>query len=98
MSDETSPQYTLNGITSDDLGRWRHHPVSKIFLRYLIDYAEMLRRQQLAEIEQTDTDLSPKKQGEYKGRVNTLIELASIEFEHLCQFYPEESEEGNDDA
>ena len=82
MSDDADPEYSLNGITRAALLRWKHHPVSKVFLRYLRDYAEMLRERQLAEIEQSEEPMPPKKQGEYKGRMNTLVELASIEFEH----------------
>lgn len=98
MSDEADPQYTLNGISEDDFRRWKHQPVTKVLMRYLIDFADRLRQEQMLEIENTDTDLPAKKQGEYRGRIKTVMELASIEFAHLVEFYPPEEEEEADDA
>ncbi len=98
MSDETAAQFSLNGITEDDFLRWKHHPVSKVLLRYLLDYAERLRQEQLIEIENAEAEMPAKKQGEYKGRIKTVTELATIAFGHLVDFYPDTEEEEDDDA
>ena len=99
MADETEPGLIeLNGVTQSDFQSWKHHPVSKVFFRYLLDFAEQLRRSQLAKIEASDEALSPKEQGEYKGRINTVTELAEIEFGHLVAFYPLADEEDEDAA
>ena len=89
MSDDVE----LNGIREADFQSWKHHPVSKVFLRYLADYRDTLRKHQLAVIENSPDPIAPKAEGEYAGRVRTLDELANIEFSHLVQFYPEEEEE-----
>ena len=99
MADKKDPGIIdLNGVTEHDFQSWKHHPVSKVFFRYLLDFAEQLRRDQLAKIENSDEALSPKEQGEYKGRINTVTELADIEFDHLVAFYPIEDEEEGSDA
>ena len=92
------PAYELNGIQESDFQRWKHHPVSKVLFRYLMDFATTLRDRQMAEIEHSDDPMEPKKQGEYAGRIRTLRELATIEFSHLVEFYPVEGEEGDNEA
>lgn len=95
MTDEVD---ALNGIREADFLGWKHHPVTKVYLRYLCDFRDQLRQLQQKEIENSDEPLPPKKQGEYKGRVLTLDELAAIEFRHLLEFYPLPEEEDNDAA
>lgn len=89
------PQHELNGITEGDFQVWKHHPVSKVFFRYLMDFAEVLRQAQLQEIEQSDVAMDAKKQGEFKGRIATIREVASMEFTHIDAFYGHEEEEGS---
>lgn len=98
MNDQDVLRYALNGISEDDFLRWKHQPVTKVLIRYLIDFADRLRQEQMIEIENTDAELPAKKQGEYKGRIKTVIELANIEFANLVEFYPPEEEEEADDA
>ena len=96
MSDDG---FELNGIRDADFQSWKHHPVTKVFLRYVADYRDALRRDQIEKIENAEEPMPPKAQGEYKGRIRTLEELAGIEFGHLVDFYPlEEQEEDPDEA
>mgnify|MGYP001606481111 CR=1 FL=1 len=86
MADE----FELNGITEGDFQSWKHHPVSKLFFRYLRDFVGQARRDQLIAIENSKEAMSPKEQGEYKGAIKVLTELAEIEFSHLLALYPVE--------
>ena len=97
MTDEAET-YKLNDIGEHEFQRWKHHPVTRVFMRYLLDMADQLRRSQLIDIENNAEPMSPKAQGEYKGRVSTLTELSSIQFEHLVEFYPQPEEEDDDAA
>ena len=98
MTDETTETYKLNDIAEQDFQRWKHHPVTKVFMRYLMDMADQLRRSQLIDIENNAEPMTPKAQGEYKGRVSALAELSTIQFEHLVEFYSPGDEEEPDAA
>ena len=98
MTDRHDEEYALNGITRDDFLRWKHSPVSKVLLRYLVDFAAQLRVAQLAELEHSDKPMEPKMQGEYKGRINTITELAGITFEDISRFYSDQEEDAHDDT
>lgn len=90
----------LNGLQEGDFQRWKHHPVTVLYVAYLRDYADQIRRAQIQNLEHAVEPMPPLMQGELKGRINTLMELAAIEFTHLLEFYPplEATEEGTDAA
>ena len=95
MSDET---FELNGVAESDFQRWKHHPVTKVFIRYLLDCAEHWRREQVDMLRVAPTAPEPFRLGEYKGAINTLAEIAATEFHHMLARYeeqePQEDENG----
>jgi hypothetical protein len=98
MTDGNDFRYTLDGIGETEFNQWKHHPASKVFFRFLRHYAQRLRALQVEHLEHSESALEPKQQGEFKGRINTLTEVASIEFADLMKFYPGEHEEEGSDA
>lgn len=80
----------LDGITKDDFQIWKHHPVSKLYLKYLEDYAALLGREfldrWLAGHITTDTEK------ELRGRILTLTDLVELQFDSIKKFYQTEEE------
>lgn len=64
-------------------------------MQYLNDYADVLRRDHLARWESDAEHQSIEDQS--KGRVNTLVEITTLEFGHISAFYQSPSDEEDDD-
>ncbi len=79
-------------IAESDYQEWKHHPVSKVVLKYLADYRAMLLKEHLAEWEAGKLD--EVRDLEMRGRVLTLAELAELPFSAIANFYVTE-EDGN---
>jgi hypothetical protein len=82
----------LDGITDSDFNVWKHHPVSKLYLKYLGDYRAMLLRELLARWEAGTLILDTEK--EIRGRTMTLADLVDLQFASIEKFYSEEENEG----
>lgn len=78
------------GISSDEYNLWRHHPVSKIFLKYVEDFASILEREALERWRSGSLKLVDEQ--EMRGRVLTLREIVDLPFEAINQFYQKEEE------
>jgi hypothetical protein len=77
-------------ITEADLQQWKHHPVSKVYLQYLADYAQNLAHLQVEMMLTADRPVSDFIQGEFKGRVSSLSEVADPQFASIVKFYTPE--------
>jgi hypothetical protein len=83
----------INGITEADFQVWKHHPVSKIYLRYLADFRAMLLKELLGQWENGKLTLDTEK--EIRGRTLTLADLTELQFASIQKFYQtEEDDEG----
>jgi hypothetical protein len=82
----------LDGITEADFQVWKHHPVSKLYLKYLGDYRAMLLRELLMRWEAGAITLDTEK--EIRGRTMTLADLVELQFASIQKFYTEEEDEG----
>jgi hypothetical protein len=72
-------------ISVEDYNLWRHHPVSKIFLKYLSDYADALEREGLERWRAGTIRLVDEQ--EMRGRVLTIREMSELQFEAISVFY-----------
>lgn len=82
---------TLDGLTDADFNVWKHHPVSKVYLRYLTDYRTMLLRNVLERWEAGALTLETEK--EIRGRTLTLAELVELNFASIEKFYQTDEED-----
>lgn len=82
----------VKDIGAEEYRAWRHHPVSKMFLRYVQDYRAALLSELLRCWEADKLTLSDERA--IRGRVEILDEIATVEFESIAKFY-EQSEAGN---
>lgn len=80
----------IAGISDSDFNVWKHHPVSRVYLRYLADYRAMLLRELIGQWEAGVLILDTEK--EIRGRVMTLADLVELRFESIQKFYEEENE------
>ena len=81
----------LGDIRETDFQLWRHHPVTALFLQYLRDYREVLRREALDRWEAGALNLVDQQ--EMRGRVMTCAEMADLPFEAIRSFYEGEKTE-----
>ena len=96
MADEAD--YELNGIQEPDFQRWKYHPVTKVFVRYLLDYERQLCEKQIGMLRKVVSTPDPFTLGMFQGRINTVGELAAVEFADLVEFYGTEEEQEESDA
>lgn len=81
-------------VSEENFAQWKHHPVTKVFLQYLRDYERYLAQLQVAELRASSTAMDPFRQGEFKGRISAVAEMAGLTLSHIVQFYQtDESEE-----
>lgn len=90
MSD---PKFELNGIQEDDFLRWKHHPVTKVFLRYLMDYEAQVAQKQVAILRTAVGTPDPFMLGMFNGQINAVGQMASLSFDDLVEFYPDPDQE-----
>jgi hypothetical protein len=85
-------------ITEDDFNAWKHHPVTKIYLRYVLDHEQEMMVQLLEILRSAETTApDPFVLGTFKGRSIAQREMAGLEFGHIASFYaPPEQEEKED--
>ena len=79
----------IQGVQEDQYRAWRRHPVTKLFHRYLADFADALRRDHMARWEEGADDEATEK--EALGRVRALTEVKDLEFAHIALFYEDAS-------
>lgn len=81
----------LDQIKSDDFNRWKHHPVSKVYLQFLRDFSAQL----VSHIhdEWLSGKLSLLDEKEARGRVLLLNELAELKFVSIQSFYGVEEQD-----
>lgn len=79
------------GISESDYQLWRHHPVSKVFLQYIQDYRDTLKREAVDRWESGALKLVDEQ--EMRGRVLVCSEMADLSFESIRSFYEGEKTE-----
>ena len=86
--------YVLDGLTEADFQSWKHHPVTKlVFRRYLKDRARRASEHQVEILANAAKMPEPFECGIFNGHINTVHELADLEFAHIVAFYPPDEEE-----
>jgi hypothetical protein len=80
----------LKELTPQQWAQWRHHPVSKVFLRYLADYRRALLADMLAAWESGTITLS--NEHDKRGRASVCAEMGDLSLESVMSFYGMESE------
>lgn len=81
-------------ITEADFQSWKHHPVTKVYLRYVLDHEQAMMMQLLEILRHSEVAPDDFMLGTYKGRSIAEKEMATLEFEHIASFYaPPEQED-----
>ncbi len=84
--------YVLDGITEADFLSWKHHPVTKLYHRYLRDAEKLLAEKQIGLLRTSQTMPDPYVTGEFKGRIEAIAEMAELTYEDIRWFYTPEAE------
>jgi len=78
-----------DGIKEADFQNWKHHPVSKVFFRFLADYAQHVRMEQIDLLNGSKSEAPTQwVLGQYNGRFNAFAEMSVLQFDDLGNFYP----------
>lgn len=85
-------------ITEADFGAWKHHPVTKVWLKFLSDYAAMIGREPLGVVCSSLAAPDPFYLGEIKGRFLAVSEMAEPKYESIVKLYQPEQEIQESDA
>ena len=82
-------------ITEADFQTWKHHPVTKVYLRYLLDYEQELMIKLVGILRASEAAPEPFQLGMFNGRSAATREMATLEFAHIASFYasPEEDQQ-----
>lgn len=83
----------VGDLTEASFNTWKHHPVTKLLRRYLQDREKLVAEIQIGELRELQTSPDPYRLGVFNGHINALQELATLEFQHIFEFYPPDEEE-----
>ena len=89
-----SREFVLGDLSEAEFQNWKHHPVTKLMLRFYRDYEKQLGANQVGQLRSSSEAPDLFKLGVWTGSINTMHDLANPEFETVAKFYtPEETEE-----
>jgi hypothetical protein len=80
----------VGGIREAEFQLWKHHPVTKVVMKYLDDYRGAMTRQIVQAWEAGALKLTDDLEG--RGRSVMLREVTSMDFDVLATFYGVEQE------
>lgn len=84
----------IGDITEADFQSWKHHPVTKVYLRYLTDFEQELMAKLVDILRASESSPDPFQLGMFNGRSAAIREMATLDFEHIASFYtPPEQED-----
>lgn len=86
-------EFILAGLTEQDFANWKHHPVTKVYLRFLRDWERQLAERQIGALRKADRGLHPFDQGKFAGYIEAISEMADLTFQDIANAYPSEEEQ-----
>lgn len=86
----------VDGITKSDFQGWRHHPVSKLFLKFLDDKRKFLG-DHVFDL-WISGSLTLQAEDTMRGQIIELFELKNMEFDAIANFYQMDKEETDNAA
>jgi hypothetical protein len=78
------------GISKSEFAAWRHHPVTKVYRKFMLDF----RADLIATASELwlDRPLDQANDHEMRYRAKTLKEMAELPFEAIVNFYEQQAE------
>lgn len=84
----------LDDLTEDAFNSWKHHPVTKVYLRFLAKYEADRVQEVVQALRMMHEPPAPFQLGVFKGECNTIFNLMHISFGDLvAALAPPESKE-----
>jgi hypothetical protein len=86
-------------ITEADFQSWKHHPVTKVYLRFVLDYADRAKRELADGLCAAEASIDQLAVGKVSGRIVAWQEMAMLDFDHIAAFYayPEDDKQEQED-
>lgn len=78
-------------MTREEYNEWRHHPVSKVFLKFLRDKKEFLT-QAMMDQWLDGNEVFDRTGQTVRGQIIELGEIADMPFEQISEFYKQEED------
>jgi hypothetical protein len=85
MSERKRAEVDVKGVTERDFNVWKHHPVTKLFKEFLVDYRGALITRMVEQWESGALKLTDEL--EARGRVRAVQEMIDLEFGHVASMY-----------
>lgn len=85
MLENRKTDQLIDGVGKKDFEIWKHHPVTKVFRRFLQDYRGAIKTRILEQWEGGALKLTDEL--EARGRVRVVQEMIDLEFEHILSQY-----------
>ena len=89
MADE----FELNGISEALYQRWKHDPVTKLIMRFLMDYERQLAEKQIAFLRTATHTPDTFTLGTFNGQINAVGMVTQLSFADMVEFYGMDEEE-----
>ena len=86
-------QYELNGISEHLFQRWKHDPVTKIVMRFLMDYERQLAEKQIGFLRTATHTPDTFTLGTFNGQINAVGMITELSFMDMVAFYGTDEEE-----
>lgn len=77
----------FGGITAEDFANWKHHPVTRLYLRYVLDFERMLADVHVGTVRTLVASPDPFSVGKAVGQMNALAEVGAPSYESIDHFY-----------
>jgi hypothetical protein len=86
-------EFELNGISGVLFQRWKHDPVTKVFMRFLMDYERQLAEKQIALLRTATATPDAFTLGTFNGQINSVGMITELSFADMVEFYGTEEED-----
>jgi hypothetical protein len=77
----------LGEITEELFNAWKHHPVTRFYLRYLSDYARDGHLYLAALVRGANTTPDPFLMGRLAGHANGVGDAGAVQYATIVDFY-----------
>lgn len=88
-----SADYVLDGITEADFQTWKHHPVTKLYVRWLKHYEQQMKDAQVGQLRSSTGAPDLYTLGTWTGAINTVGEMSELRYQSIVDFYTPEPQQ-----
>ena len=85
-TDPQAPHHPASDISPQDWARWRHHPVTRVFLAFLADF-HLKTGQTIPALVESGSLTKPEDLALLRGRLAVMREMHDLDLASVHRFY-----------